>query len=191
MQGWAGPIYPFVKAKGVYVCPDDSTGGTTSYAYNMSLNCVNSNYGGGGGNYLTMPVISRFNAPASTVLLLEASNSPVFDVTQTVETSSPSADGFDGSSASYPNITAANYQTGQLGGGSSVTGGTSTFPTTGRHSDGANYLLIDGHVKWLRGVQVSPGLAAPSPTTPQTGLTNTYSADGTGVSTHAATFSPI
>ena len=27
----------------------------------------------------------------------------------------------------------------------------------GRHSDGSNFLLGDGHVKWLRAIQVSPG----------------------------------
>lgn len=32
--------------------------------------------------------------------------------------------------------------------------GTGTLP---RHSDGANYLAADGHVKWLRPIQVSGG----------------------------------
>ena len=197
MVGLAGPVYPFVKAKGVYVCPDDSTGGTVSYAYNMALNSSQNNYGGVGNSTLIVPAISRFNAPASTVLLLEVSNSPVFDVTLTVENKSPSADGYNyGGDPNYLDITSgAKYQTGQLGGnlasGALATGGTSNFPTTGRHTDGANYLLVDGHVKWFRGVQVSPGFAAPSPTTPQSGPSNPYNADGTGLSTHAATFSPI
>ncbi len=50
---------------------------------------------------------------------------------------------------------------------------TSTFVTTpagsyylaptGRHSDGSNFLLCDGHVKWLRGSQVSTGLVVVAP----------------------------
>ncbi len=28
---------------------------------------------------------------------------------------------------------------------------------TGRHTDGSNFLLADGHVKWLRGQYVSTG----------------------------------
>ena len=37
---------------------------------------------------------------------------------------------------------------------------------TGRHAGGSNFLLCDGHVKWLRGTQVSTGpiLGADSPT---------------------------
>jgi len=37
---------------------------------------------------------------------------------------------------------------------------------TGRHSDGSNFLFCDGHIKWLRGSQVSTGLVvvASSPT---------------------------
>jgi len=55
--------------------------------------------------------------------------------------------------------------TGYMGQGS--TARTATFTTspagsyylasTGRHSDGSNFLLCDGHVKWLRGSQVSTG----------------------------------
>ena len=50
--------------------------------------------------------------------------------------------------------------------GASGAARTATFTThvgdyylapTGRHSDGSNFLLCDGHVKWLRGSQVSTG----------------------------------
>ena len=77
----------------------------------------------------------------------------------------------------------------------------------GRHSDGSNFLLCDGHVKWLRGSQVSTGLVvvAPSATSgpveqPTDGQdSNTAPAVvhyGTAAGTEstqpwAATFSPI
>jgi prepilin-type N-terminal cleavage/methylation domain-containing protein/prepilin-type processing-associated H-X9-DG protein len=34
---------------------------------------------------------------------------------------------------------------------------------TGRHSDGSNFLFCDGHVKWLRGAQVSTGVVVVAP----------------------------
>ncbi len=38
------------------------------------------------------------------------------------------------------------------------TGGNNIYQAaTGRHTDGSNFLLCDGHVKWLRGSQVSTG----------------------------------
>ena len=39
--------------------------------------------------------------------------------------------------------------------------------TTGRHSDNSNWLMCDGHVKWLRGSAVSPGTNADKPTDQQ------------------------
>ncbi len=59
-NGWENSIYPFVKSKGVFLCPDE-TDGSLSYAENILD--------------VTGPNISQFNAPASTVLLLEASSS--------------------------------------------------------------------------------------------------------------------
>ena len=44
----------------------------------------------------------------------------------------------------------------------------STIPTEARHSAGANYAFWDGHVKWLRGASVSPGINAASSTSVQT-----------------------
>ncbi len=73
---------------------------------------------------------------------------------------------------------------------------------TGRHSDGSNFLFCDGHVKWLRGSQVSTGdiytnnpAAAKNETPTDTQdqrLPNAGSAAGTESSEPwAATFSPI
>ncbi len=195
-QGWAGEIYTYVKSTGVYRCPDDSTTGTTSYALNQALYYPINGYPG-------RASISAFNAPASTVLLLEVGNSLVFDVTNPAESGSPYADGFDGTNniaggtgtgvGGNPANTTL-YVTGILGGGVAATGGATCYGSTGRHTDGANYLLNDGHVKWLRGASVSPGLAAPTPTSTQSGNNNPYNSDGTGAlgtTGRAITFSPI
>ncbi len=74
--------------------------------------------------------------------------------------------------------------------------------STGRHSDGSNFLLCDGHVKWLRGSQVSTGsidTASPVASKNETPTDNQDqrlpiggSAAGTESSQPwAATFSPI
>ena len=44
---------------------------------------------------------------------------------------------------------------------------------TGRHTNAANYLFFDGHVKWMNGTSVSPGKNAATPTSPQTTVTGT------------------
>jgi len=104
--------------------------------------------------------------------------------------------------------------------GQSGTARTATFTTTpagsyylaptGRHSDGSSFLLCDGHVKWLRGSQVSTGDVYTSDTTPPSNAVETPTdsqdqhlpAPGPGVAgaspagtqssqPWAATFSPI
>ena len=54
-----GSIYSYVKSKGVYVCPDDSTGQGNSYAMSAVTSGVN---------------LSQFTAPASTILFVEESD---------------------------------------------------------------------------------------------------------------------
>ena len=141
--GWAAQVYPYVKSTGVYKCPDDSTGGTP-ISYAMNADFVQG---------ATPVALSAFAAPASTVQAFE-----VFgvnqDPSQVGEGSSPTGNG--------------NWQVNWNGGDGYATGyfsnvtapaGTFYYPNaTGRHSDGSNFLLSDGHVKWLRGNQVSAGL---------------------------------
>ena len=72
---------------------------------------------------------------------------------------------------------------------------------TGRHSDGSNFLLADGHVKWLRGNRVSTGIITPggpagcisTQTTTQDigGACNPIAAGTQSPEGWAATFSPI
>jgi prepilin-type N-terminal cleavage/methylation domain-containing protein/prepilin-type processing-associated H-X9-DG protein len=206
--GWGGRIYPYVKSLGVYTCPDDATtansnGVPISYAFSMGI--VHSNY----------TLVSKWTAPAQTVLLLECEGyharpdemyqyggydsgpgyggvSPVTDGVNVWQVGSPGSGGFG---------------TGYIGGltpdGTDQFNGQGGSGPTGRHTDGSNYLLADGHVKWMRGSQVSAGTAAAgSPTSAEagTGFIGVYGA-GTQCATNcyentpsgafAATFSPM
>ena len=51
-----GSIYSYVKSKGVYVCPDDSTNQGNSYAINSLTNGI---------------TLNQFTAPAATILIVE------------------------------------------------------------------------------------------------------------------------
>jgi len=78
------------------------------------------------------------------------------------------------------------YATGDIGGRPSVHA--DEFGREGRHRGRANFLLADGHVKWLKPEQVSTGADAPSIMAPQTGGMSGTAA-GTGNGAFAATFS--
>ena len=68
-RGWGSQIYPFVKATGVYQCPDDSTGGNhVSYGMNQNLDVTAWN---GVTNALFPLALAKFQSPAKTVLLYE------------------------------------------------------------------------------------------------------------------------
>jgi len=171
-NGWGGAIYPFVKSTGVYACPDDSTtlnacSGPAGYCTGGSVSKVsyamNAN--------LYDQALSVLNASASTVLACEVQNSQNVVLTSVApqEFQSPAATGSYYSTPAYKNAPASSnhtglYATGPIGGyaGLNMIGSKS-----GVHSDGSNYLAADGHVKWLRGIQVSGGDTAAATGNPQ------------------------
>ena len=191
-MGWAGKIYPFTKSTGLYKCPDDNTAvvpaaGATptlypiSYGYNAAIPALSTQNGVGGS-------ISQFTSPAKTVVLFECTG-VVADPTNPMETLSSGdylayGDTLDIFGPACPTKTVGNpvtgnmYQTGFWAG--------KPFSKLAVHSDGSNFLLADGHVKWLRGTAVSPGQKAANSTDAQTGNV----AAGTQNSTYVATFSP-
>ena len=206
--GWGGEIYSYVKSGQVYTCPSDTTlpgTGTqvVSYGYNAAIVFDRPNIN-------ATPIncaISTFNATAMTVLLFEVSHSTAI-VTSGNEGAcgtaaipcSPSALPNQGSPNIYSNV----YVPTDNPGGSLLATGYMTVPVglaqtsaspdysgpTGRHFDGSNVLLCDGHVKWLRGMAISCGAsAATSQSAPGTGFYN-ISAAGTQYPGYAATFSP-
>ena len=215
-QGWAGKVYSFVKSTGVYACPDDSTtsgtGNRVSYASNVNLfgsgNGIANDpaQGVGLGGNAVYPNLSQLGGPANTVMLFEIQgnndgslNGPVLTATNPYELTSGSGNGSNGGASNLQPATGfnhANYATGNIGGYNL----TLTSSKTGVHTDGSNYLATDGHVKWLRGVAVSGGGAAPSAASPEVhnqATQNGGTAAGTSSMTQQSgaavslTFSPI
>jgi prepilin-type N-terminal cleavage/methylation domain-containing protein len=86
-SGWAGPIYQYVKAKGVYTCPDDSTaasGNNVAISYGL-----NANFGPPSGGI----ALSQLDSPAKTVQLFEVTNAPGDPSNDFASTSNSSAYG--------------------------------------------------------------------------------------------------
>jgi len=211
-RGWAGQIYSFVKSAGVYTCPDDSTTsdtrgpggilGNTGVARTPVSYALNTEMGekGAGGS------LAQQTSPANTVLFLEISGDPV-TLTNPLEQASISALGYDQGGRGWidggdnnNNNNSVSYATGYLGSPDTLArvNYKDRYPSpTGRHADGSNFALADGHVKWLRPGQVSAGSANNnascgqnfngSPCTSQ----NPGIAAGTAAPGFAATFSPI
>jgi prepilin-type N-terminal cleavage/methylation domain-containing protein len=178
-RGWAGTIYPYTKNAQVLRCPDDATlpgtfNGVSLYpvslVYNINLP-------------RTGAAIASMNAPASTVLLAEGKG-VLANVTIDSELPgnstlqySAAGDGLNylladntGSAIGADNG-GALYSTGMMGGYScfGVNPGNPAPPSCtifdgtlpkGRHSEGAVYMLGDGHAKYLKGGAISPGANA-------------------------------
>jgi len=191
--GWAGEIYPYIKSKGVYACPDDPTspGGTqyTRVSYALNVNVLSPYVDGSGngysGNYFTRAgstSLAAQRSPANTVLLFEIEKQLYVDVTNPAEQQSAIGDGAVGSNPNGSpgggcglgldsSYCSAVYATGQIDGYAipNVKG------KVGVHTEGANYAALDGHAKFARPTQVSGGLTAPDSSTPAS-RTNTTAA---------------
>jgi len=166
--GWASRVYPYIKSTKMLTCPDDTTvpfGSrvVVSYGFNVNLSAYISPATGPktGADALLV-------SPASTVMFFEVSgvSSDVADpITNAAgDDYSVSGNGGDGGGGYIPNPWAL-YDTGPIGG--RAYNSLYDKSLTGRHTDGANYLLTDGHAKWLRANLVSSG-GCPSGATPST-----------------------
>jgi len=188
--GWAGEIYPYVKSNGVYICPDDSY---EHFSYGYNQNVATGGTGVVPGNAASL---ADFSAPTQTILLDEVMcwSSGYTQLPSTPgETQSPIADGlpWNGTGGQMCNLGNCSLGTDNAVGILAGKPGGTQHP---RHTDNANYLMADGHVKWLHGTSVSPGLNAPTPNTDQSAPGSQSTAAGTGVSTgvygnYAVTFS--
>jgi len=201
-SGWSGEVYPYAKATGLYKCPDDSTSQTTVSGYGAIYPIsygVNSNFATSATSSTT---IALMGAPASTVLLFEVTGA-LADPTKVAGAETGIANdndaAGDGLDAIYP--ATASYATGQLGAGGSVIGNQQAQTGTAaggiapaQHSkNGSNFLLGDGHVKFLRPSEVSPGpnAAAASGTGSQATNSQAAGTENLEAGNYAATFSNI
>ena len=174
-EGWAGQCLPYSKTPALYRCAADVStieqphNNPVSYAYN--LNFVG--YSEGDDSPPAGLTFSALSTPSRSVLLFEVSN-VVANLGDPQEGSEPggilgkyfsaSGNGLDNrlyAMETWATSIENTYATGYLGGRLPFNPRATQFPTTdGRHAGGANYLLGDGHLKWLHGIQVSSGLNA-------------------------------
>jgi len=183
---WASAIFPYVRNTQTYTCPDDTTkvGGIysgwtgmqetiVSYAYNSNLtHYIPTTYTsdwshafkGFGGK------MSDLSAPSVTVEMFEMDASQNWccgccghnvagaaGFAPPLGDSSVASRGPDSSSQFSGNPPQKGYyETGTL---ANELGNNNYDPANpnGNHSEGSNYLLADGHVKWFKGVNVSTG----------------------------------
>lgn len=202
--GYAGQIYPFVKSVAAYQCPDDS--GSDKTAAGLALNsntstispvCLAAGYSGSVccatvGDSLP---IAQYTSPSKTVLIFEVTNSKYYDVSTEAQPApvgtasycggSPAGNGLGGAynpngyngepSAGTPGDGKLKYATGLLNG--IVANAGSFVAVAGRHQGGANYVMADGHAKYIKPAFVSPGYNAANETDKQV---NDNAAAGTG-----------
>ena len=159
-QGWAGPIQPYIKSSQVFQCPSDASVNATypnlykvSYGYNQNVNAP--------GGKVAPVTIAVFNAPTLTVCVFEVNQGTASNTSGILptETATPSGSGYY---LSNPNGAGGGYATGDLGG---RVFNYANANHDARHFDGSNFLALDGHVKWLKGINVSGG---PTPATSKT-----------------------
>lgn len=190
-QGWGGRIYPYVKNRAVYTCPNDYAPrpdwvprtNVVSYAQNTFLSSNNHFWewsvdANGVYSNTQTATMATLSAPSSIVLIYEATGAvdggapypqPVLkngkfffynfgDVTNPREVDTMAGNGASG--AWQTPVIAERH-------------GNYTLPGDGSINGGANFVLADGHAKWLRctpensgqGGQVSvgfPDLAFPT-----------------------------
>lgn len=206
--GWAANIFPYAKSTQVYVCLDDNRntvldlGGPNLVSYGINGNLVNPKL-----DWTTWNAkLSHLNAPAKTVMLFEAALNGDYLTVPAPSTVNSHRYGsvacWGGSTYGGASCTMqvgswwGAYATGYIGGypglladparqsGNQI----NTYVSeTGRHLEGANWLMADGHVKWLKAEQISGGKAAATATSAVDHANNI--AEGTENGTSAATFS--
>jgi len=153
-QGWAGKIYPYVKSKGVFTCPDDSrpkstfpwAADTVSYIANSSVLSPTSNADNSSNPYKEPKLL----APSTTVLLYEGQ--------ATYTGFLGMGTGVQQGPGNYANLTDPAESTSMVGSGSNVDYDSPVWvnrhmpasPVAGHVVEGrVNFLAADGHVKFL------------------------------------------
>ena len=156
-----------------------------SYGYNMNIGEANT------GNSI-QGAVSKITEVDKCVLLYEVSGD-VTDVTNPLEATDTTGDGYGASGNIFPGTSKLDTGYPWNPDGSCVVTSYYGYSGVGLHSNAANWLLGDGHVKWILPQKVSVGLTATAdtPNTPFSGCGSPWQAAGSAVSTYAATFNPI
>lgn len=209
-MGWAGQIYPYVKSTGAFLCPDDPTtshveGAVTAYpvSYAASLVILRSDPTVFNWDAHPGPKLAAEIAPAKTVLLSECAQIYA-DITETGEQNfgihSAVTSGQNAIYPFFPFTPGGVETTGCMGGQQPECAPANVMQNIARHQAGSNYVMADGHAKFLLGAQVSSGGVAFAPDCNQNGVppladcpanTNQQMAAGTDNSQFAATFSTM
>jgi prepilin-type N-terminal cleavage/methylation domain-containing protein/prepilin-type processing-associated H-X9-DG protein len=175
-QGWGGRIYPYVKNRDIFKCPNDNAqrpgwvppANKISYAQNTFLSSNNNwwewvNNGNGTYSNTQTATLANIGASANVVLLYEATGAvdggapypqPVLqngkffflnfgDVTNPLEVDSMAGSGVNG--AWQTPVIAERH-------------GNYTVKADGSINGGANFVLADGHAKWLRCTPENSGM---------------------------------
>lgn len=165
-QGWGGHLYPYVKNTAVYTCPDDSLPRPSwfphkvSYAQNTLLSSNNYFWDwtvDAGGNYSNTQTatLASLTAPASIVLIYECAGA--------VDGGAPYAEPLDAHAKYFfyngGDVTNPMEVDSMAGNGANYAWqspitcyrhGNYTLNPDGSINGGANFILADGHAKWLR-----------------------------------------
>ena len=166
-QGWAGPMYSYIKNAQVFTCPSDSVSGNMVISYARNTDSRGQS-------------LANYSAPSFTVELFESkgivgtAGNSLTDLTQSTEEISNGGNyNINDSILGYVggnNLVSATgcmyiYNDSSAGSIPPAAGGScgqNVFADwgPGRHFDGSNYLFADGHVKWLKPEHVSVGAGA-------------------------------
>ncbi len=200
-RGWAGQVAPYVKSKDVFTCPDDPTelsdqdlsDKKVAISYGMNVFLVNGTPPGYA--YTDGSILANQRAPTKTVMLFEVMN-VVADVSDPLEDLSTTGQGGDDNGAGWIDVAGGKYDTGLMGVPPRTFGSFGTNDhwrdrTKGRHSDGSNFLLADGHVKWFHRDQVSTGYLPNRSDCPQTSYAYPAAGCSNYTGTAAGTDAPV
>ncbi len=215
-EGWGGQCRPYINSTALFRCPSDSNDSnstpnyTISYGYNYNLFPLSPSQEEEEEDY-PPPLaasLADLNSPARSVFLFAVSGvqANVSDPREGSETGgvpgrnySASGNGLDNrlyAQRDWSTRTENQYATGYLGSRipPDVTK-TQFVNSSGRHTNGSNFLLCDGHARWLSGSNVSSGVNASLPNCFQdnqpalAGCDGSFHASGTESAFPAITFS--